>query len=115
MKTEGWNVKTAESSDWQLFENHYVDAFMYMNYGDYAIIMNSNNLMGNENDLEYEIPIEKLGLDGVYEELISGEYYYFGETADGAVDGSKTKIPSATTFVLKKINPMGLKSKGEKR
>lgn len=111
MKTEGWNVKTAESSDWQLFENHYVDAFMYMNYGDYAIIMNSNNLMGNENDLEYDIPIEKLGLDGVYEELISGEYYYFGETADGAVDGSKTKIPSATTFVLKKINPMGLKAK----
>ena len=111
MKTEGWNVKMAESSDWQLFENHYVDAFMYMNYGDYAIIMNSNNLMGNENDLEYDIPIEKLGLDGVYEELISGEYYYFGEAMDGAVDGSKTKIPSATTFVLKKINPMGLKAK----
>ena len=37
--------------------------------------------------------------------------FYFGETADGAVDGSKTKIPSATTFVLKKINPMGLKAK----
>lgn len=111
METEGWSIKTAYGSDWQLFKNHYVDAFMYMNYGDYAIIMNSNNLLGNENDIEYDIPTEKLALNGLYEEMISGEYYYFGEKISDAIDGNKTKIPSATTFVLKKINPDSSKAK----
>ena len=104
MKTVGWNVQTADKSNWQLFSNHYVDAFMYMNYGDYAVIMNSNNLLGNENNVEYDIPADELALDGLYKELISGEIYYFGDKVAGAEDGGTVKVKPASTLVLYKID-----------
>lgn len=105
VETDGWSVKTAEQSNWQLFANHYAEAFMYMNYGDYKIIMNSNNLMGNETDISYPIPWEKLDLDGVYRDLVSGKYYYFGNKTDGAYDGKTVQISPASTMVLYKTDP----------
>lgn len=104
METEDWNIQTADSSDWQLLENHYVEAFMYMKYGDYAVIMNSNNLMNNENDREYDIPSEKLGLSGLYKDLVSGSCYYFGDEVSGAADGNSVKVQSASTLVLYKLD-----------
>lgn len=104
VNTNGWNVQTASGGSYQLFQNHYMEAFMYMKYGNYRIMMNSNNLMGNETDIDYEIPVSELELDGLYKDLISGEYYYFGDTVDGAVDGGEAKVKSASTMVLCKTD-----------
>ena len=98
--TKDWTVKTAEKSEFKLFTNHYVDAFMYMNYGKYTVLMNSNNLLGNETDISYEIPAEELELHGLYKDLISGKYYAFGETITGAEDGTRAVVAPATTMVL---------------
>lgn len=100
VNTEGWNVQTASSSDYQLAVNHYIEAFMYMNYGDYSIVMNSNNLMGNESDIEYNIPVSELGLDGLYTDMISGEAYSFGSDIAGTIDGDTATVKSASTMVL---------------
>lgn len=105
--TEGWSVRTATSSNFQAFKNHYAEAFMYMNYGDYKIIMNSNNLMGNESDISYDIPWEKLELNGLYKDLISGENYYFGDAVGGAKDGKTAKVAPASTMVLYKTATEG--------
>ncbi len=104
VKTQGWSVKTQNESRWQRFDNHYAEAFMYMNYGDYSVIMNSNNLLGGETGKSYDIPAEELGLDGVYKDLISGRYYYFGEKAEGAEDGNAAKVLPASTVVLYKTD-----------
>lgn len=107
LETVGWDVKTGVNDVYKRFENHYAEAFMYMNYGNYAIIMNSNNLMGAEKNVSYDIPYEELGLDGLYKDLISGVSYYFVEAADGATDGTAAKIAPASTMVLYKTLPEG--------
>ncbi len=107
LTTVGWNVKTAAGANYQKFVNHYAEAFMYMNYGGYAVIMNSNNLMGRENNVSYPVPYEELGLNGVYKDLISGKSYYFGEAADGAEDGTAAQVAPASTMVLYRTAPRG--------
>ncbi len=96
--TVDWSTNT-----WQLFENHYVDAFMYLNYGDYKILMNSNNLLGQEKEVSYPIPWEELELNGLYKDLISGKAYYFGKAAVGALDGKAAQVAPATTMVLYRL------------
>ncbi|MDO5398392.1 MAG: hypothetical protein Q4G33_10730 [bacterium] len=105
INTEGWNVRNELRDNWQLFANHYAEAFMYMDYGEYKIIMNSNNLMGNENDISYSIPWKELELEeGAYTDLVSGKAYYFGKRVSGAEDGTSVKVPPATTMVLYKAD-----------
>lgn len=103
LKTVGWS--TIEDSSFQLFENHYTDAFMYMKYGDYIILMNSNNIMGGEKNISYPIPWQELELDGVYKDLADGGSYYFGAAEDGAVDGRSVEVAPASTMVLYKAPP----------
>ena len=100
LETVGWDVKTGVNDVYKRFENHYAEAFMYMNYGDYVIIMNSNNLMGAEQNISYDIPYEELGLDGLYKDFVTGESYYFGDAVSGAKDGSAIKVEPASTMVL---------------
>lgn len=102
METEGWGVRTADRSPWQKLPNHYVEAFMYLNYGDYTVLMNSNNLLGAESGISYPIPWEKLGLSGCYKDLISGRYYCFGKVESGAIDGKTAVAGPALTMVLYK-------------
>lgn len=85
--TVDWDVRTAGSEINSVLENGYVNALMYMRYGDYRIIMNSRNLTGNEEDKAYKVNTlsDELGLTDSYRDLISGKYYDFGlETAKGA-------------------------------
>lgn len=109
VSTEGWNVRTENSLDFQRYDNHYAEAYIYMNYGDYAIIMNSNNLMGAEKDVSYPIPAKELGLEGLYKDLISGEVYYFGaeNRVEGAKNGDEASVPPASTMVLFKTANFG--------
>ncbi len=109
VSTEGWSVRTADSEQYKRFDNHYAEAFMYMSYGDYKIIMNSNNLMGAEKAVSYNVPVSELGLSGLYKDLISGKVYYFGDEykTDGAENGAEAQVPPASTMVLYKTANFG--------
>ncbi len=104
LATKGWSSGTSATAMWQTFSKHYVNAFMYMNYGDYTILMNSNNLLDEGSDISYAIPVSELGLYGIYRDLISGEYYSFGKQYDGVIYGDEAEVASATTLVLYKVN-----------
>lgn len=99
MITNGWS-----STVWENLTEHggYMDAFMYLHYGDYVILMNSTGLFGEETGKSYPIPVSDLKLDGAYRDLTDGTIYAFGDmqATENMTDGSAIQIAPATTMVL---------------
>ncbi len=100
VNTEDWTVRTQTQSEFKLLPKHYVDAFMYLSYGDYKIVMNSSNLLGEGTAKQYKIPTAELELNGIYKDLIRQKYYSFGKSTDGVINGDDITVDGATTLVL---------------